>query len=348
MAAVELQSIGVPPARRARLVLAALALAAPVALLVALALGSVPVPPAELAAALVGAGDPLAGAVLELRLPRAASAFAAGALLALAGAILQALLRNPLADPYVLGVSGGAALAALAALALGASLATMQLAAAGGALAALALLFALAQRALLAAEPAAHGEEATTRLLLAGVMIAALCSALIALILALAPDAQLRTMVFWLLGDLSGASHVPQALAALVLLALALVLAGRRARALDLLLRGDAQAASQGVPVARTRRALVLIAALATAVAVMLAGAVGFVGFVAPHLLRLAIGNAQRTLLPASALAGGLLVLAADTVARTAVAPLQLPVGVVTALVGAPAFLWLLARRGRC
>lgn len=348
MAAVELQRSAVPPARRARRVLAALALAAPLALLAALAIGSVPVPPAELAAALVGAGDPLAGAVLELRLPRAASAFAAGALLALAGAILQALLRNPLADPTVLGVSGGAALAALAALALGASLATMQLAAAGGALAALALLFALAQRALLAAEPAAHGEEATTRLLLAGVMIAALCSALIALILALAPDAQLRTMVFWLLGDLSGASHVPQALAALVLLALALLLAGRRARALDLLLRGDAQAASQGVPVARTRRALVLIAALATAVAVMLAGAVGFVGFVAPHLLRLAIGNAQRTLLPASALAGGLLVLAADTVARTAVAPLQLPVGVVTALVGAPAFLWLLARRGRC
>jgi iron complex transport system permease protein len=247
----------------------------------------------------------------------------------------------------VLGVSGGAALAALAALALGASLVTMQLAAAAGALAALALLFALAGRALLAQQATAYGDEATTRLLLAGVMIAALCAALIALVLTLAPEAQLRPMLFWLLGDLSAATDLRQALVALTLLAVALWLAARRARALDLLLRGDSQAQTQGVAVARTRRALVLIAALATGAAVLLAGAVGFVGFVAPHLLRLAIGNAQRTLLPAAALAGGLLVLAADTVARTAFAPLQLPVGVVTALIGAPAFLWLLTRRGR-
>ncbi|MDZ7653083.1 MAG: iron ABC transporter permease [Burkholderiaceae bacterium] len=331
---------------RARRALVALTLAGGAALLVALAIGSVALPVGDIAAALVGAADPVANAVMQLRLPRALSAFAAGGLLGLSGAILQALLRNPLADPYVLGISGGAAVAALGALALGASLAVMQAASAAGALAALALLFALARQALFMRD-ALHGEEATTRVLLTGVMIAAFCSALLSVILTLAPEAQLRTMVFWLLGDLGGATDLRQALVALAVLALGLVLAGRQARALNLMLRGDVQATTQGVDVERERRALVLIAALATGTAVMLAGAVGFVGFVAPHLLRLTIGNDQRYLLPAAALAGGVLVLAADTVARTAFAPLQLPVGVVTALVGVPVFLWLLARRAR-
>jgi iron complex transport system permease protein len=256
---------------------------------------------------------------------------------------VQALLRNPLADPYVLGISGGAAVAALGALALGASLAMMQAAAALGALATIALLFVLAHRALFLRD-ALQGDEATTRVLLTGVMIAAFCSALLSVILTLAPDAQLRTMVFWLLGDLGGATHLPQSAAALALLAVCLLLAQRQARALTLMLRGDAQAVTQGVDVPRRRRVLVLIAALATGTAVMLAGAVGFVGFVAPHLLRLAIGNDQRYLLPAAALGGGLLVLAADTIARSAFAPVQLPVGVVTALIGVPVFLWLLRR----
>jgi iron complex transport system permease protein len=331
-------------AARARRALAALALAGGAALLAALAIGSVAVPLPELAAALTGRADPVAEAVLQLRLPRALSAFAVGGLLALSGAILQALLRNPLADPYVLGISGGAAVAALGALAFGASLAMMQVASALGALGTLALLFALAHRALFLRD-ALQGEEAATRVLLTGVMIAAFCSALLSVVLTLAADAQLRTMVFWLLGDLSGATDPRQALLALAVLVLGLLLAGRQARALNLMLRGDVQAVTQGVDVERQRRRLVLIAALATGSAVMLAGAVGFVGFVAPHLLRLAIGNDQRYLLPAAALAGGLLVLAADTVARTAFAPLQLPVGVVTALIGVPVFLWLLARR---
>jgi iron complex transport system permease protein len=331
---------------RAWRALLALALGGGVALAAALAVGSVAVPLPEVIAALVGTADPVANAVLQLRLPRALSAFAVGGLLSLSGAILQALLRNPLADPYVLGISGGAAVAALGALALGASLAAMQAASAAGALVTLVLLFALAHRALFLRD-ALHGDEATTRVLLTGVMIAAFCSALLSVILTLAADAQLRTMVFWLLGDLGGATDLRHAVLALAALAIGLVLAARQARALNLMMRGDAQATTQGVDVERKRRVLVLIAALATGTAVMLAGAVGFVGFVAPHLLRLAIGNDQRFLLPAATLAGGLLVVAADTVARTAFAPVQLPVGVVTALVGVPVFLWLLARRSR-
>jgi iron complex transport system permease protein len=330
--------------RRARRALALLALAGVASLLAALGIGSAPVAVADLVAAVGGGADPVAATVLQLRLPRALSAFAVGGLLALSGAILQALLRNPLADPYVLGVSGGAAVAALGALALGASFALMQVAGAFGALATLALLFTLAHRALFLRD-APLGEAATTRVLLTGVMIAAFCSALLSMMLTLAADGQLRTMVFWLLGDLGGATDLGQAALALAVLAGGLALAMRRGRALNLMLRGDAQAATQGVDVARERRLLVVIAAIATGTAVMLSGAVGFVGFVAPHLLRLAIGNDQRFLLPASALAGGLLVVAADTAARAALAPLQLPVGVVTALIGVPVFLWLLARR---
>lgn len=329
---------------RARRALVALLLAAVVALLAALSIGSVAVPIDRLLAALAGGADPLASSVLQVRLPRALSAFAVGALLGLSGAILQALLRNPLADPYVLGLSGGAAVAALGAMALGASLLWMQVASAAGALVALALLFVLAHRALYLRD-ALRGDEATTRVLLTGVMIAAFCTALLSVILTLAPDAQLRSMMFWLLGDLGGATDLWHALGALAVLVLVLWPARAQARALNLMLRGDAQAVTQGVDVARRRRLLVVLAALATGTAVMLAGAVGFVGFVVPHLLRLVIGNDQRFLLPGAALAGGLMVLAADTAARSLFAPIQLPVGVVTALIGVPVFLWLLQRR---
>ena len=188
-------------------------------------------------------------------------------------------------------------------------------------------------------------DEAASVVLLTGVMLAAFAAALLALLLALAPDGTLRPMVFWLLGDLAGATDLRLALAACVALALALAAALKLARPLNLLLRGDVQALTQGVPVERVRRALVLVAALATGIAVALAGAVGFVGFVAPHLLRLVVGNDQRVLLPASVLGGGTLVVLADTLARTVAAPLQLPVGVVTALIGVPVFLWLLPRR---
>lgn len=332
------------PATRPRgRVLPALAVAAAASLLLALLVGSVALPLRDLAAWLGGAEAPLVASVIELRLPRVLAGFAVGALLATAGALLQALLRNPLADPYVLGVSGGAAVAALGALALGAALWVMQLAAAAGALATLALLFALARRALFTRD-ALHGEQATTVVLLTGVMIAAFASALLSVVLTLAPENQLRTMVFWLLGDLGGATSLPHALASLAVLALVLLLALRHAPALNLLLRGDVQAFTQGVDVERTRRTLVLLAAVAAGTVVTQAGAVGFVGFVAPHLVRLLIGNDQRQLLPAAALAGGTLVVLADTFARSAFAPVQLPVGVVTALFGVPVFLWLLRR----
>jgi iron complex transport system permease protein len=332
------------PATRGRAALLALAGAALVSLLAALAIGSVTLPLAQVFGWLAGEPAPLVTTVLELRLPRALTAFAVGALLGLAGALLQALLRNPLADPYVLGVSGGAAVAALGALALGASFAVMQAAAGLGALGTLVLLFALAQRAFFTRD-AMQGEQATTVVLLTGVMIAAFASAVLSVILTLASDTQLRTMVFWLLGDLGGATSLAQALASLVILVAALLLALRRAPALNLLLRGDVQAFTQGVDVERTRRVLVVVAAIAAGTVVTQAGAVGFVGFVAPHLVRLVLGNDQRVLLPAAVLAGGTLVVVADTVARSAFAPVQLPVGVVTALFGVPVFLYLLRRR---
>jgi iron complex transport system permease protein len=319
--------------------LTGLLLAALASVLAALAVGSVP----------VGMADLLGGArsdiVYGLRAPRALAGFAVGAALALAGALLQALLRNPLADPYVLGISGGAAVAALLALAVGVGALGVQLAAIIGALATLALLFALARRALLTRD-APGVDTAVGAVLLTGVMIASFAAALMSLLLTLAPEGRLRSMMFWLLGDLSGATDWRAAAAALLATLLLALLARREARALNLLLRGDLQAYTQGVDVARARRRLVLIAATATAIAVTLAGAVGFVGFVAPHAVRLVAGNDQRTVLPAAMLLGGALVVAADTVARTAFAPLQLPVGVLTALLGVPVFLWLLTRRG--
>ena len=322
-----------------------LAVAAAASLLLALAVGSVPVSPSQLLATLAGHGDSDARDVIwQLRAPRAVAGFAVGAGLALSGALLQGLLRNPLADPYVLGVSGGAAVAAIGAIALGLSSGLIQLAAALGAMATLGLLFILARRALFTRD-ALESEQGTTAVLLTGVMIASFAAALLSLVLSLAPDARLRTMVFWLLGDLAGATDLRTALIALGAIGVAFAIALRHAAALNLLVRGDLQAYTQGVRVAHTRRTLVLVAALATGAAVTLAGAVGFVGFVAPHLMRLLFGNDQRFLLPASGLAGGTLVVLADTVARSAFAPLQLPVGVLTALIGVPVFLWLLARR---
>ncbi len=324
--------------------LAALVAAGATSVVAALFVGGLDAPAGAVLDALAGdRSTPMAAVVLDLRLPRALTAFAVGGLLALAGAILQALLRNPLADPYVLGISGGAAVAALGALAAGAGLAVMQAASAAGALATLALLFLLARQAFFSRD-ALHGESSTTGVLLTGVMVAAFAAAILSLALTLATDTQLRTMVFWLLGDLAGATDLPMALGALVLLAAGLAVALKLARALNLMLRGDVLAYTQGVDVARTRRTLVLVAAIATGAAVTLAGAVGFVGFVAPHLVRLVLGNDQRVLLPGAALVGGVLVVVADTGARTVAAPVQLPVGVLTALIGVPVFLWLLRR----
>jgi iron complex transport system permease protein len=285
--------------------------------------------------------DPM---IWMLRFPRASSAFAVGGLLGLAGALMQVLLRNPLADPYVLGISGGAAAGAMGMLLLApAALAawSMQLGALLGALVSIALLFGLARRALLRLTPAASASPSGVRLILTGVMIASGFGALLTLLLSLAPDARLRGMIFWLMGDLDNSLFYGPAWIAL---ALSLSWAVAAAPRLNVLAHGDVTAHLLGVPVLRLRAIALFVASLATASAVAVAGTIGFVGLVVPHALRMVIGNDQRILLPASALAGGAALTLADLLARTVAAPVQLPVGVITALVGVPVFLILLGR----
>ena len=327
--------------RRTLLIWLTLAGAALAAFALALATGSTRLPLLELLQALASPGDSVAGEIVtQLRLPRALAAFSVGGLLALAGALMQVLLRNPLADPYVLGLSGGAAVGALGAMLAGLGALAVNLGAAGGALAAIMLVFALARRDF-ARQQVFGALDASPRLLLTGVIMAAGWGAVITLMLTLAPEAKLRGMLFWLMGDLNGAeSWAP----ALLVLAVALAVTYPVARDLNVLLRGEALAHALGVRVAPLRRTVYVVASVATALAVTTAGAIGFVGLVVPHALRLALGNDQRMLLPASALAGGTLLLLADTAARSLFAPQQLPVGVITALVGVPAFMFLLTR----
>ncbi|MBP8194041.1 MAG: iron ABC transporter permease, partial [Azonexus sp.] len=271
--------------------------------------------------------------VIELRLPRAIAGFACGGLLALAGALMQVLLRNPLADPYVLGISGGAGVGAMFAILIGLPVLGIDGLAFLGALGAMFIVFGLAH---------GDGSWTQTRLLLTGVIVAAGCGALVALMLAIAEEHKLRGMLFWLMGDLGQSTQWWPPLAALVV---ALTLAMPFARELNLLSRGMMQAQALGVAVGRLRYAIYLLASLATAASVTTAGSIGFVGLVVPHLVRLATGNDQRLLLPASVLAGGSLLVLADTLARTLIAPQQLPVGVLTALIGVPVFLFLLSRQ---
>ena len=282
-----------PDRRRAFLILAVLVLLALASFWAALAAGSIPVAAADVFA-LLGQDAPGADIVRQLRLPRALAGFACGGLLALAGALMQVLLRNPLADPYILGISGGAGAGALFAIMVGMPTLGIDGLAFAGALGAMFLVFGL------------------------------------------------RGMLFWLTGDLGqAASAWPPMLA----LAIALVLAMPFARELNLLARGLLQAQALGVAVNRLRYAVFLLASLATAASVTTAGSIGFIGLVVPHLVRLVTGNDQRLLLPASALAGGALLMLADTLARSLIAPQQLPVGVLTALIGVPVFLFLLSRQ---
>ena len=273
--------------------------------------------------------------IRALRAPRVAAAAGVGALLALSGLAMQSLLRNPLADPYVLGTSGGAAVGALLALMFGVAITA---GAAAGALAAGALLLWLARRAL------ATTDDASPRLILAGAMLAALFGAMASLLLALTPDQRLRGAIFWLVGDLSGASDGGASLAAA---AAFVAWFAWRERALDRLLLGSVAAHLRGEPVRRLRFELLLGASLAAALAVASAGAIGFVGLVIPHALRLAGVQRTRDLALLSPLGGAALVVAADLLARTVALPIELPVGAVMALVGAPVFVWFLARGGR-
>ena len=319
--------------KRAVVTLVVLAGTALAAVLASVMLGSVRLAPAEVLAAFFGQGGDLARTlVLELRLPRTLAAFATGGLLAIAGALMQVLLRNPLADPYVLGISGGAAVGALLAMIAGLSLGWVSGSAFAGAMLSTLIVFGLAH---------GTGSWTPTRLLLTGVVVAAGWGAVITFLLAVRPSPELPGMLYWLMGDLSQArgSGLPW----LVLL-MVVVLGLPLGRSLNVLARGPMQAAVLGVSVHRLEWAVYLLAALVTAAAVTTAGTVGFVGLIVPHMLRLVIGNDQRLLIPAAALAGGLLLTLADTVARTVIAPQQLPVGVITAMLGVPLFLFLLYR----
>lgn len=323
--------------RRALLILLTLTILATASLGMALMLGNIRLSPRELMAVLFGNGNDLARElVLNLRLPRALAGLGCGGLLAVSGALLQVLLRNPLADPYVLGISGGASVGALLVMLFGvAGGIGVNSAAFLGAFCTMLIVFGLAR---------GDGSWTQARLLLTGVIVAAGCGAAVALMLSIAPDHKLHGMLFWLMGDLSQSGRPGLILGVLVFV---LLLALPFARELNLLTRGSDLAQSLGVEIKRLRFAIYVLASLATAAAVTQAGSIGFVGLIVPHLVRLAIGNDQRVLLPASALAGGCLLVVADTLARTVIAPQQLPVGVLTALIGVPVFLFLLARDAR-
>ena len=271
--------------------------------------------------------------IWQLRAPRALAAFACGGLLALSGALLQALLRNALADPYILGVSSGASLGTLTALVLGAGAALMNAAALGGALTAIVIVFGLSFRG---------GRWDAYRVLLTGVVLSAGLSALISLVLTMAPQGQVKGMLFWLMGDLA---YAGDSLATWLILLVLTVLGVTQATRLDLLGLGELKAQSLGVAVTPLQLGIFFCAALATVAAVLLGGAIGFVGLLIPHAIRLLGVTTHRELLPFAVLLGGAFLTLADTLARTLLAPQQLPVGVLTALLGVPAMLILLGRR---
>ncbi|URL58429.1 iron ABC transporter permease [Luteibacter flocculans] len=284
---------------------------------------------------------PMHTIVWELRLPRSIAAFGVGGLLAISGCLMQILVRNPLADPYTLGLSGGAAVGALGAMLAGAGALATAAGAASGALLACIAVFVLAHRDLLARARAAQREDSTD-LILIGVMLAAGLGAIVSMMLVLAPDRNLRGMLFWMMGDLSGVAHGAWPV---VTLLVCVVLAAPLGRQLNLLMRGEESASALGVRPNIVKSAIFALASVATAVAVTTAGTVGFVGLVVPHALRRVVGNDQRVLLPACAIGGGIVVTIADTISRIVVDPIQLPVGAVMAIIGVPAFMVLLVRR---
>ena len=279
----------------------------------------------------------------SIRLPRIALAIMIGALLAAGGTVMQGLFRNPLADPALAGIAPGAGFAAALAIVVGDRMLAdskmpfelLPVAAIVGALTATVILYRLATR---------HGRTSIATLLLAGIAIGALANAGIGFLVFLADDRQLRDITFWLLGSLGGATWNK---AAAIAPFAALMLAGLPfiARGLDLIVLGEAEAFHMGIAVERLKRIAIVLVAAATGAAVSVAGVIGFVGIVVPHLLRLAIGPGHRLLLPAALCLGAILLLLADTFARVVAAPAELPIGIVTAAIGAPFFLSLLLRQ---
>lgn len=274
--------------------------------------------------------------VFSLRLPRIGLAIGVGAALAMAGASFQALLRNPLADPYVLGVSGGAAVGSILAILLAANLAFAQpVFSFAGAMLATLIVFWLGRR-----------DDDPARMALGGVVLSTFLASMIALMTSVATNVKLRQITLWLLGDLSSGSY-EGLIFVLAAVAVCLIALMTQSRALNLMMVGERDAFALGVETSRVRWVVHLAASLVTGAAVAAGGAIGYVGLVVPHLVRLAVGADNRLVIPASALAGSLLVLLADTAARTAIAPRELPTGAITALIGAPVFIYLLLRRSK-
>ncbi|WP_327301408.1 iron ABC transporter permease [Streptomyces goshikiensis] len=332
--------------RRAPAVLLLLTAALAACAVAGLALGPVRIPPAQvLDTVLDGPGRPgaFASIVWDVRMPRVLLGAVVGAGLAVAGTVLQALVRNQLADPFLLGASSGASAGAVAVIVLGAGAGVLggigvPLAAFAGSMGALVAVYALARRG---------GTMTTGRLILAGVAVQYVLSALTSLVLVLAahPD-QMRSVLFWTLGGLGGARWDELALPAVALL-LGTGLLIALARPLDLLLAGEEGARTLGLDTGRFRAAVFVLTSLVIGVLVAYSGAIGFVGLMVPHAARMVVGAGHRALLPVAALGGAVFLSLADLLARTAAAPEEIPVGVVTALVGGPFFLWMLRRSTR-
>lgn len=313
--------------------------------LAALSLGAIHVGLYDVIGALAGVLSGKSSASEELilfsvRLPRILFAGLVGASLSLGGVVFQALLRNPLADPYVLGISGGSALGAIIGIVLGAGsfyLGIPFLAFCGGLLT-VSLVFVVAG--------GSRGMLLDNTLILAGVVVNSFFSAAILFALSVVSSMELHSISFWLMGDLSGAAWKEITVAAVCLL-IGFVILYAQARKLNLMVQGEETALQLGVNIRATKYILLIVTSLLTAVAVSLAGIIGFVGMMVPHMMRLVFGSDHRLLLPAAALFGASFLVAADTLARILLAPAELPVGVITALCGAPYFIFLMRRRGR-
>jgi iron complex transport system permease protein len=284
--------------------------------------------------------------ILEaVRLPRTALGLLVGAGLTVSGAMMQGLFRNPLADPGIVGVTSGAGLAAVAAIVLGNTLlAPISMLLGNQFLPLMAFFGGLFNTWMLYLIATRDGRTSTTALILSGIAIGALSAAIMGLMIVMADDRQLRDITFWSLGSLGGATF-GRVFSILPFIAAVLVIIPFVARGLDALVLGDAAAFHMGIPVQRLKRIVIVAVAAACGSTVAVAGSIGFVGIVVPHLLRLTMGPSHRFLLPGSAIGGAALLLIADSVARTVAAPAELPIGVITALFGAPVFLFLLLGR---
>jgi iron complex transport system permease protein len=334
------------PHVRPWILLAGLAAALVVAAVVATAMGAFDVSPGEVVSVIthrlgfgIGAQpEPLVDSVVwDIRIPRVLLAIVVGGALGCAGAAMQGSFANPLAEPGIIGVSSGAALGAVAAIVAGfALLGTWSIAGA-------AFIGGLITVAVVYFASRSNGRTEVVTLILTGVALNALTGAVIGLITYLSDDAELRSITFWTLGSVAQATW-PKVLVVMPIAAVGVVVACTQAHRLDLLALGERSARHVGVDVEQLRILMLVVIALLTAAAVAVSGIILFVGLVVPHIVRMIAGPAHRVLLPASALAGALALVLADTISRTAIAPSEIPLGVLTALVGAPFFLWLLRR----